>query len=348
MGGLCDLGDGIAPDAFPCHCDQIGGRREIPIPDVVVDALKVPDPLAGGSIQGEQRICEQVGALAVPAEEVRRGGPGGHIDDAPLPVDGHARPVVGSADAQVSIRRPGVVAEFTGARDGVKGPPDGAGPGIVGTNVAGSRRLTLGDPHGEYQEVLMDDAGRVGDQVQVADIAPKARLEIDAAVMPEFADRTAAPRIQGKQACPGGQEDAPVRTIVPKGHAAGKIAAGGGCSVLKRIESPQFSARRGVQGEMVQLRRCAIEDAADHDRTGLHLRPVVRISPACMVDPGCFQAMNIGRRDLIEGGVLTAAVSQIVWPVNVFGYGIAGGESQCGNQGSSVPGPLASTHPVFK
>ena len=53
VGGLCDLGDGIAPDAVPCHCDQVGGRREIPIPDVVVDALKVPDPLAGGSIQGK-------------------------------------------------------------------------------------------------------------------------------------------------------------------------------------------------------------------------------------------------------------------------------------------------------
>ena len=348
VGGLGDLGDGIALHPVPRHGDQIGGRREVPVPDVVVDGLKVPDPLAGCGIQGKQRVCEQVGALPVPAEEVRRGGSGGHVDDAPLPVDGHARPVVGSADAQVCILRPGVVAEFTGARDGVKGPPDGAGPCIVGTNVAGSRRLALRDPHGQYQEVFIYDPGRVGDQIQVADIAPESRLEIDAAVMPEFADRAAAPRVHGKQACPGGQENAAVRAIVPMGHAAGKIAAGGGRTVPKGIESPQLTARCSVEGEMVQLGRRAIEDAADHDRTGLHLRIVVRICPASLVDPGCFQAMGVCRRDLIEGGVLTAAVAEIGWPVDVFRYGIASGDRQCAYQGSSVPGPLARAHSVFK
>ena len=53
VGGLGDLGDGIAPHAVLCQSDQVWGRREIPVPDVVMHGLKVPDPLARGGIQSE-------------------------------------------------------------------------------------------------------------------------------------------------------------------------------------------------------------------------------------------------------------------------------------------------------
>ena len=42
------------------------------VPNVVVDHLEVPQPFAGAGIEGEQRIGEQVGALAVHSIELTK------------------------------------------------------------------------------------------------------------------------------------------------------------------------------------------------------------------------------------------------------------------------------------
>ncbi|MFO1501028.1 MAG: hypothetical protein U1G07_22005 [Verrucomicrobiota bacterium] len=46
---------------------------QVPVPEVVVDKLEVPDPLACFQIQSEQAVGEKVLTNAVPAPEIKGG-----------------------------------------------------------------------------------------------------------------------------------------------------------------------------------------------------------------------------------------------------------------------------------
>ena len=62
-----------------------------------MDALEMPETLAGRGIEGKQRVSEEVVADAIAAVKIENCAPGRDEDDAVLGVEGHARPVVGRA-----------------------------------------------------------------------------------------------------------------------------------------------------------------------------------------------------------------------------------------------------------
>ena len=73
---LADLRHDVDRLAVVPHGQQFRRGGVVVIPDVVVDHLEMPEPLAGAGIEREQAIAEQIGAFAVRAVEVvfRAGG----------------------------------------------------------------------------------------------------------------------------------------------------------------------------------------------------------------------------------------------------------------------------------
>ena len=128
--------------------EQFRRDRKIIIPQIVMDQLKVPQPLASARVQREQRIPEQVVALAIRAIKIVASGTQREVSDAALLVDGHLIPVVNAAHRFPGIRRPRVVSEFTGMRDHMERPHQLAGEDIVGVNVGGRGIVTVALPAG--------------------------------------------------------------------------------------------------------------------------------------------------------------------------------------------------------
>ena len=65
-----DLRDRIDAAAVPGDGDQIRRGGKVPVPDVVFDALEMPQALAGARVERQDAVGEQVVAVAVDAIEV--------------------------------------------------------------------------------------------------------------------------------------------------------------------------------------------------------------------------------------------------------------------------------------
>ena len=86
------------------HGEQLGRRREVVVPQIVVDRLEVPRPLAGARIERKQAVAEQVVARAIGAIQIVSGRAGREEYDSVLAIDGDLAPLVGAAG--VSATRP--------------------------------------------------------------------------------------------------------------------------------------------------------------------------------------------------------------------------------------------------
>ena len=139
--GLRHGGDFLA---VVLHVDEHRGGRKIAVPQVVMDHLEVPDPLARIGLQGKQAVGEEVGALSISAPEVEGGRAGRQKHEPALGVDADTAPGVGAADARVGVCRPRLVAEFTREWNRVERPSDlaradivarGCGQGLTGRGL---------------------------------------------------------------------------------------------------------------------------------------------------------------------------------------------------------------------
>ena len=97
--------------------------RQVVIPQVVAQRLKVPDPFARVRVEGDRAVGEQVLAVAVAAVEVERRRPESSEDEAALDVDAEPAPGVGPAAVLPRVAGPGFVAELARRRHGAE-PPD--------------------------------------------------------------------------------------------------------------------------------------------------------------------------------------------------------------------------------
>ena len=284
----------------------------------------MPDVGAGVGLQHQQAVRVEVVALAVAAPEVERRRSGRQEDQAALDVDGDAAPRVGAADALPGIGRPGLVARLARLRDGVERPGDRAGADVVGAHVARRRRArALADARALDQQVLVDRAGRVGDDVERLRPVAEAGAQIDAALAAEALDRPAGRRVEREQGEAGADQDARVAAAfaLPVDDAAvdaepALVGARG-----ERIEHPLLLAGGGVQREHLELRRRGVEHAADHDRVALDLR-AAGPGVAGVVRPRHLQRGDVRRRDLIErGGLRVRGVGAVRGPVDGAGDG---------------------------
>src|SRR5207253_7477305 len=77
--------------------EQLRRLREVVIPQIVMDGLEVPQPLARPRIEGDDAVAEQVVADAVAAVEVEPRGAKRDVRDAARVVDRQLAPVVDAA-----------------------------------------------------------------------------------------------------------------------------------------------------------------------------------------------------------------------------------------------------------
>src|SRR5690606_18998211 len=152
---------------------------QVVVPDVVADGLIVPDPLARGCIERQHGVREEVLPQPVSTVKVEGRRTRRDVDDAALFVERHAGPVVRSPDVGMRVGRPAFVPDLAMLRCGVYGPGDLAGPYVVCADVARRRGQRLADPRSLDEQVAIDDAWRVGSDVEVGDVPPQPVLEID-------------------------------------------------------------------------------------------------------------------------------------------------------------------------
>ena len=121
---LRHLRDGVDLLAVVRDRDQVGIDRQIVVPQVVMQRLKVPDALARPGVESDRAVGEQVVAMPVAAVEVEGGRSESGEDQAALHVDAEPAPGIGRAAVLPGIAFPGLVSEFAriGARSGTARP----------------------------------------------------------------------------------------------------------------------------------------------------------------------------------------------------------------------------------
>ena len=144
MAGFGDLRDGVDRATAVTHRDQIRGRREVAIPNVVPDELEMPDALACLRLEHDERVGEQVVAHAVGPVIVVGRRAGRHEDEAALHVEGHPGPVVRGAGVRPRLLRPRLIPELSGPWNGVEGPAQRPGSDVISAHIARRRREALG------------------------------------------------------------------------------------------------------------------------------------------------------------------------------------------------------------
>src|SRR6266446_980196 len=286
---LCGLGYRI--DLFPValHGEKRRRRREIPVPDVVVDPLKMPDALARLRIQGNQAICEKIVTDAIGAIEIKCRRARGYIDNSALRIERHSGPIVRSAAGLPRIAGPGVIAKFTRVRDGVKRPAQLAGPNVVGANITRRGGKSLRVSSANDHQFLVNDAraaqnDRLGSGRASAQILP----EVDSPLSSETWDWFARGRIQGIKKIHHTHENSFVLAIGPV-----REPAIGLCSSYPRVEFPQELATRGIQSENFLGGSESEEYARDDDRARLEDTILLGVET-----PRDSEALNVASVDL--------------------------------------------------
>jgi hypothetical protein len=158
---LRDRGNFLAANG---DVDEHRWRRQIVIPDVVMERLEVPNTLACIRIETHETVGEEVIPVAVAAVEIAGWRLDGQIDVTVLRVRSEWRPHARVAAVLRAPVEPGVVAELTRLGNGVERPLERPGAQVIGANESRDglfrrRRTACGKRHADDNHVA-DDHGR--------------------------------------------------------------------------------------------------------------------------------------------------------------------------------------------
>ena len=166
--GLAAVDDDLA---LPAVDQEVGEDRRhdaVVVPDVVVDRLEVPAPLAGLGVDGDEAVGEEVVAAAGGAVSARVGVAERPVDEAEFGVDGRVDPADRAAGLP-GVALPGVVPELAGPRGAPEGPDDFAGRWRRGRNRGRARprccpgcRRRSGRPSGRPRRPVLRCCRRTG------------------------------------------------------------------------------------------------------------------------------------------------------------------------------------------
>jgi hypothetical protein len=303
---LGGLRDGVDRVAVAGDGDERGRRGEIAIPDVMMDALEVPEAFACGCVEGEQRVGEEIVADAVASVEIKNCATGGDIEDAALGVEGHAGPVVGGTGIFPGVRGPGVVAEFTGLRDSVKAPAQRAGANVEGADIAWRGGVGFRIAATDDDEVLVDDAGSgEGDGLLLefgVEVIAKAFAEIEAAIVGKVGNGFARRCVEGVEEVEDAGEDARTLAVGPIRKAAGGLrgAADGAVMVIDGgVEGPEQLSGGSVESDDLAQGRVSVQDASDDERVGLETTFFAGVELPCNFELGNVGAIDLGKRRVV-------------------------------------------------
>ena len=150
--GLGGDGHGLDRPAVAHDLDQRGLRRQVPVPQVVVDGLEMPAAAAGPAVERDEAVAEQVRSGAVASVVVIRGRSERHVRQSQLLVHAGHGPQVRAAALLPRIAAPGLVAELARAGNRMKPPAQLAGVDVEAAHVtAGPARHTVRDAAADDQ-----------------------------------------------------------------------------------------------------------------------------------------------------------------------------------------------------
>ena len=313
------------------HVDEHGRAGKVPVPDVVMDDLEVPQPVAGVDVHGDDGVREEVVAVPVAAVVVVGRHLGRQVDDAELEIRADLPPDSGVAGVAPRVVQPTVVAEFVRARDRVEDPLAGAGVGVEAADVP------LGVPHRARRapgDVRRADDDRVaghergGVQPDLAgqriDLLIHVLHQVDDAVLAKARETLARPGVQADQPVARRDvEDLAVAAVVAIGQPAAGPAPRRHRGPLPLVEPvhPEQLAGPGVHRDRrpAQTGR-RVEDPADHQRRRLEVELRLRPEVRRLHPPGDFQVVEVPGRDLVERGIPRVRdIASITAPLPVVG-----------------------------
>ena len=137
------MSDGVDRLAVVNDRDEIGIDRDVVIPDVVTERLKVPDAFAGLGVERDGAVGEEIVAEPVAAVKVKRRRAETGENQSALHVNTQATPGIGPASVfPGGVAFPGFVSELAGLGNSVKAPDLFTGSDVECANVArrGDRR----------------------------------------------------------------------------------------------------------------------------------------------------------------------------------------------------------------
>ncbi len=203
---LAHLCDDIDRFTLVPHCKQLGSRRIVVIPNVVMNHLEVPQAPAGPGIQREQAVAEQVRPPAIGAVKVVLRARRRRKDDATLLVDRKFAPHVRSAHALPRVLWPGLIAELAGTWNRVEGPHQLARAHVKSAYIAGCGPISLIGRGAKNQQIFKHPSGRGGlYQPNGLGIAIQSLFQVDAATVAEGENRPTRARINGAQGMVAGK-----------------------------------------------------------------------------------------------------------------------------------------------
>lgn len=272
-----------------------------------MNALEVPEALAGVGVESEEGVGVEVVAEAVEAVEVVDGGAGGDVDDAALFVEGHAGPVVGGAGDLPGVFGPGLVAGFAGKGDGVEDPAELAGVDVVGADVAVQGRFGLGRAEADDDHVFIDEAGGGEGGEGLSDVFfVEIFAEVDLAAVTEGGDEFAGCGIDRVEVAQKTGEENALGSVGPVAETTCGLQAGG-----SGAEGPEIFSGGCVERDDFLRWGEAEENAADDQRIGLEAAGLLGVEAPCD-----FEFVDVGAVDLMEGGVvIVCALTAVDWPV---------------------------------
>ena len=129
---LGHLRHGIHAAAVAFDRYEVRWRGNVPVPNVVPQLLKMPEPPSGRGVEGQDAVGEQVVPLMIDADEVRFWGAKSNVCDAPRFVHRHSTPAVCAAFQST----PCFVAVFAVRRARLECPQALSVAGVVAVDVA--------------------------------------------------------------------------------------------------------------------------------------------------------------------------------------------------------------------
>ena len=217
------------------HRNQRGRRGAVFVPISCRRGLEVPDALAGARVEQRERQLAKRSSPTRSGVEVGRGRTGRHVNDAPLCIDCHPRPIVRRAAVCPGVRGPGVIAEFARVRNGVERPAQFAGPDVVGADIARWRgqRFRIAPAHN--QQIFEHDAGTGHQPRLLFRIAAQVFAQIDSPVPAEGRYGMAGLCVESVDETLHSGEDARVAALGPVHYCPVRPAAAGPESISRAI-----------------------------------------------------------------------------------------------------------------
>ena len=270
------------PDAPAVDGDVAEGRRAhgVVLPHVVVHHLEVPHPLAGGRVEGDEAVREEVVARPVPAVDHARRRRQRHVDVPERLVGGEAAPGPEVARIRGGAVAPRVRPELAGSWHHMERPQQLAGVDVEAADVFGGSLADDPAVAGPARDAGHDhDVAHHDGSGRPVEVAREGMVpgQVDPALVGEAERRGGAsgPRIDRVQIPAPHEQQPPDRAVGPVRRSP-RAAAG---DLLERGGERRLPPDRLARGRVERLEQSDGVGGVEHTLDDHRRRPQIGVDP---------------------------------------------------------------------